>query len=39
MGMPPMGAITSPGGLPTVLKEQLIRVTLEIELIKLLPKK
>ena len=27
------------GGLPTVLNEQLLRVSLEIEIVKLLPRK
>jgi hypothetical protein len=42
-GMPPMtqpGAqpVTGKGGLQTVLKEQLLRVTLEVDYVKLLPK-
>jgi hypothetical protein len=44
--MPPPTAVPQPaaqpaagrGGLPVVLKEQLLRVTLEVELVKLLPK-
>ncbi len=38
-GMPP-GAMPRPGkgGLPTVLKEQLLRITIEVEIVKLLPK-
>lgn len=39
---PPATAAPAPaagkGGLPTVLKEQLLRVTLEVEILKLLPK-
>jgi hypothetical protein len=38
-GMPPPETAMAHGGLPTVLKEQLIRVTMEVDLIKLLPKK
>jgi hypothetical protein len=30
--------VSSKGGLPTILKEQLLRVTLEVDLVKLLPK-
>lgn len=42
-GYPAQGAAPSPnaankGGLQTVLKEQLLKVTLEVELVKLLPK-
>lgn len=35
-GMPP--AMSSRGGLQTVLKEQLLQITLEVKLVKLLPK-
>ncbi len=40
MGMPPpmMSAAPGKGGLQTVLNEQLLRVTLKVELVKLLPK-
>ena len=43
MGYPPPGApMAQPGvgrgGLPIVLKEQLLRITLEVDLVKLLPK-
>ena len=39
-GQPPAGQpVTSKGGLQTILKEQLLRVTLQIEVVKLLPKK
>jgi hypothetical protein len=39
MGMPaPMTPMAGNGGLQTVLKEQLLRVTIEVELVKLLPK-
>ena len=31
-------AVTSKGGLPTVLKEQLLHITIEVDLVKLLPK-
>jgi hypothetical protein len=44
-GMPPMlgqppGAMPRPGkgGLPIVLKQQLLRITIEVEIVKLLPK-
>jgi hypothetical protein len=37
-GVAPVTPATSKGGLQTVLKEQLLRVTLELELVKLLPK-
>ena len=37
-GMPP-AAGAGRGGLPTVLNEQLLRITLEIEIVKPLPKK
>jgi hypothetical protein len=44
-GMPPGGmpapmeqTVSGKGGLPTVLKEQLLRITLEVDLVKLLPK-
>jgi hypothetical protein len=30
--------VSSKGGLPTILKEQLLRITLEVDLVKLLPK-
>ena len=38
--MPPpvVAPVTGKGGLPTVLKEQLLRVSLEVGLVKLLPK-
>jgi len=39
-GLPPAGQpATSKGGLQTIVKEQLLRVTLQIEVVKLLPKK
>ena len=44
LGMPPqmptatVAPTTAKGGLPTVLKEQLLRVSVEVELVKLLPK-
>ena len=39
-GLPPAGQpATSKGGLQTIIKEQLLRVTLQIEVVKLLPKK
>lgn len=34
----PMAPVSGRGGLQTVLKEQLLRVTLQVELVKLLPK-
>ena len=39
-GMPAQVAptVSSKGGLPTILKEQLLRITLEVDLVKLLPK-
>jgi hypothetical protein len=37
-GAPPMQPVPGKGGLPTVLKEQLLHVTLEVDLVKLLPK-
>ncbi len=39
-GMPvaPVQPVASKGGLPTVLKEQLLRITIEVDLVKLLPK-
>jgi hypothetical protein len=30
--------ISGKGGLPTVIKEQLLRITMEVEIVKLLPK-
>jgi hypothetical protein len=44
MGAPPPptpmpGAMPGKGGLQTVLQEQLLRATIEIEIVKLLPKK
>jgi hypothetical protein len=36
---PPPPALTGRGGLPTVLNEKLLRVTMDIEIVKLLPKK
>jgi hypothetical protein len=37
-GRPPMEEMGGKGGLQTVLKEQLLRITLEVKLVKLLPK-
>lgn len=37
-GVPVAQTSTGKGGLPTVLREQLLRVTLEVEIVKLLPK-
>ncbi len=37
-GAAPAATAVNKGGLQTVLKEQLLRVTLEVELVKLLPK-
>jgi hypothetical protein len=34
----PMPPVTGKGGLQTVLKEQLLRITLEVEFVKLLPR-
>jgi hypothetical protein len=34
----PAAAPAGKGGLQTVLKEQLLRITLEVEVVKLLPK-
>jgi hypothetical protein len=38
-GAPPPVIVPSRGGLPTVLKEQLLRITLEVVIVKPLPKK
>ncbi len=38
MPPPTVAPVTTKGGLPTVLKEQLLRVSLEVGLVKLLPK-
>jgi hypothetical protein len=39
-GAPPMAPpVSSRGGLQTVLKEQLLRITMEVDLVKLLPKR
>ncbi len=38
-GLPPVAAPTGRGGLQTVLNEQLLRVTLVVEIVKLLPTK
>lgn len=35
---PPNTPVPGKGGLPTVLKEQLLRITLEVDIVKLLPK-
>ena len=37
-GAAPVQPATTRGGLPTVLKEQLLRITMEVDLVKLLPK-
>jgi hypothetical protein len=37
-GQQPGSPATGKGGLQTVLKEQLLRITLEVEIVKLLPK-
>jgi hypothetical protein len=36
-GVPAQSPTTLRGGLPTVLKEQLLRITMEVEIVKLLP--